>query len=258
MKTLRFIQISDTHLQAQPNGRLWDVDVDVGLAAVLAQIRRRHWPVDFMVATGDLVHDEGAAYARLVTVLGSLGVPVYCLPGNHDQPTLLRKQLNSGLVRWERQVINGAWQFILLDSTIPDSPGGHLTEDELVLLDQLLAAGPDHYAVVCLHHHPVPIGSTWLDTMVSNGEDLFAVLDRHPQVRAVLWGHIHQAFSARRREVQLLGVPSTCVQFKPGTATAVADDLPPGYRWFELDNAGTVTTGVERIEWPVHYRRILA
>jgi len=245
---LRFVQISDTHLRARPNERLWGVDVDASLAAVLACIKQRHWPVDFMLATGDLVHDEGEAYSRLRSVLEPLGVPVYCLPGNHDQPHVLCERLSSGLVRWQRQVINGAWQFILLDSTIPDSPRGHLAESELAELDQLLTANPDHYAVICLHHHPVLIGSTWLDTMVSNGDDLFAILDRHPQVRVVLWGHIHQAFSARRREVQLLGVPSTCVQFKPETVTAVADDLPPGYRWFELDNQGTVVTGIERIE----------
>ncbi|MEZ5581852.1 MAG: phosphodiesterase [Candidatus Competibacteraceae bacterium] len=247
-KPLRFIQISDTHLRAQPNERIWNVDVDVGLSAVLARIKERHWPVDFLLATGDLVHDDVAAYPRLYTVLASLGVPVYCLPGNHDQPHALREQLNAGLVRWQRQLVHGVWQFILLDSSVPGSPSGHLAENELVVLDRLLAANPDHYAVVCLHHHPVLIGSTWLDTMVGNGNDLFAVLDRYPQVRVVLWGHIHQAFSARRGQVELLGVPSTCVQFKPGTATAIADDLPPGYRWFELDDAGSVTTGIERID----------
>ena len=103
--------------------------------------------------------------------------------------------------------------------------------------------------MVCLHHHPIRIDSTWLDTMVvDNGADLFAVLDRHPQVRAVIWGHIHQGFSDQRRGVALLGAPSTCAQFKPGVAAAELDEISPGYRWFELYRDGTLRTGIERVD----------
>jgi Icc protein len=244
---LRVVQISDLHLQTRPNGCLWHVDVDQGLAAVLERITTRHWPQDLVLATGDLVQDDGAAYPRLRASLEPLGVPVYCLPGNHDVPERMTAVLNAGLVCHKRHVIDDYWQFILLDSTLPESPAGHLADAELTFLEQTLRAHPDHHAMVCLHHPPVVIGSAWLDTMVSNGGDLFAVLDRHPQVRAVVWGHIHQTFSARRHGVELLGAPSTCLQFKPGAADAQADDAPPGYRWFELHADGTLRTGVERV-----------
>jgi hypothetical protein len=42
--------------------------------------------------------------------------------------------------------------------------------------------------------------------------------------------------------------PATCMQFKPKTAEPQLDDLPPGYRWFELYPDGRLETGVERIE----------
>jgi len=64
----------------------------------------------------------------------------------------------------------------------------------------------------------------------------------------VVWGHIHAEFSARRGDVRLLATPATCVQFKPGTAAPQVDELPPGYRWFELHPDGRLETGVERVE----------
>jgi Icc protein len=245
---LRVIQISDTHIQAQPHGQLGGVDVDAGLTAVLDHLRQHHWPADFILATGDLVQDEGApAYQRLRAFFEPLQVPVYCLPGNHDIPAVLDDVLADGLMRRERHVLAGAWQFVLLDSVLPDSAGGHLAASELAFLDETLAAYPKHHAMICLHHHPVPVGSTWMDTMVvDNGAELFAVLDRYPQVRAVIWGHIHQVFATRRNGVELFGVPSTCVQFAPALSEPQYDHDAPGYRWFELYPDGRLATGVRR------------
>ena len=70
--------------------------------------------------------------------------------------------------------------------------------------------------------------------------------------RAVTWGHIHGEFSAHRGKVQLLAAPATCVQFKAVAPTPQTDELPPGYRWFELYPDGTMQTGVQRVDLPVH------
>jgi Icc protein len=95
----------------------------------------------------------------------------------------------------------------------------------------------------------VPIGSPWLDTMmVDNAAEFFAVLDRHPQVRAVLWGHVHQTCDQVRRGVRLLASPSTCIQFQPQSAGFALDEAAPGYRWLELHDSGVIETGVVRLE----------
>ncbi len=245
---LRVIQITDLHLKAQPGSRICGVDVDAGLNAVLARIQDKHPGADFMLATGDLVGDEPEAYARLRQILEPLGLPVYCLPGNHDFPAAMSWALRDGYVRRERHIVAGGWQLILLDSSFPGTPDGHLAYGELALLDTLLATGPDLHTVVCLHHNPVPSQTSWLDTMmVGNHAAFFGVLDRYPHVRAVIWGHIHAEFSAQRNGVELLAAPATCVQFKPRVPEPQVDDLPPGYRWFELYPDGTLRTGVERV-----------
>jgi len=244
---LRVVQITDTHIRSRPGGQLWGVDVDANLTAVLQRLKAHHWPVQFILATGDLVHDEGAqAYERLHAFLEPLGVPVYCLPGNHDTPHDLEQTLTNP-VRRQRHVIAAHWQFILLDSSVAGSDGGHLLDSELTFLDKALCAHPRQHAIICLHHQPLPIGCSWLDTMVvDNGAELLAVAGRHPQVRAIVYGHIHQAFASRHGDIELLGAPSTCVQFKPEAAAAEADPIPPGYRWFELYPDGRLLTGIER------------
>ena len=249
---LRVVQISDLHLKAQPGSRLWGVDVDDSLNAVLAHIRERDPAPDFILVTGDLVGDEPAAYDRLLQVLESLDLPAYCLPGNHDFPAVMSRKLHGGIVRWKRYFVAGHWQFVLLDSSFPGTPDGHLASGELGLLDTVMATDLDRHTLVCLHHNPLPVGTAWLDTMtVSNGAALFAVLDRYPQVRAVAWGHTHGEFASRRGNVLLLAAPATSIQFKPDAPQPQVDDLLPGYRWFELYPDGAIKTGVERVALPV-------
>ena len=246
---LRIVQITDLHLKVSPGSRLWGADVDAGLNAVLAHIQARDPAPDFILATGDLVGDEPDAYDRLIAILEPLALPVYCLPGNHDFPAIMSRTLRGSMVQWLRYFVAGHWQFVLLDSSFPGTPDGHLASAELALLDTVLATDFERPTLVCLHHNPLPIGAAWLDTMtVSNGAALFAVLDRYPQVRAVVWGHIHAEFADLRNSVHLLAVPATCVQFKPRTPEPQVDDQPAGYRWFELHADGTLHTGVERIE----------
>ena len=84
-----------------------------------------------------------------------------------------------------------------------------------------------------------------MDAMaLENPQDLFNVLDRYPQVRGVIWGHIHQEFGQERNGVQLLGAPSTCLQFKPGCKDFEKDDLGPGFRWLKLHPSGKIETRV--------------
>lgn len=245
---LRVLQITDTHLFGDTTGRLAGMETDASWLEVLEQALAEHWPADLILATGDIVHDRSEqAYRRFKERFEQLGVPTLVIPGNHDCPELLRQVMQGGLVQAADHFLLGQWQFVMLDSTVPGTDGGHLKASELALLEQCLQAHPDHHALVCLHHHPVSMQCDWIDTIgVDNGEELFAIIDRFPQVRGVVWGHVHQDFSAERKGVQLFAAPSTCVQFKPRQVDFALDDLPPGFRWFELHSDGRIVSAVER------------
>lgn len=248
--TLRIVQLTDMHLYADPRRDLLGVPTEQSFLDTARQARRDHWPVDLVLATGDLVHDhEAATYQRLHTHLAALAAPVHCLPGNHDDPALMRAHLCAGSVQASKAVDMAAWRIVLLDSTVRGSDAGHLAATELAHLDAQLGGAADRHVLVCLHHNPVPVGSPWLDTMmVDNGAEFFAVLDRHPQVRGVLWGHVHQVYDQIRNGVRLLASPSTCIQFQPRSEGFALDEAPPGYRWLALHANGMIETGVARLE----------
>jgi Icc protein len=170
------------------------------------------------------------------------------MPGNHDAANPMSRILGRNAISLESSVRCGKWNLVFLDSTIPGEEGGHLNRTQLEILGSSLAANSKAHTLVCLHHQPVPVGSPWLDTMaLDNPEDFFSIVDRSPQVRAIIWGHVHQAFRAERGGVTLLGTPSTCVQFLPGTQGFALDTLTPGFRWLDLHSDGRIESGIRRI-----------
>ena len=244
---LRIAQITDTHLYADPGGRLLGLNTRDSLQQVITLAAQRR--PELVIATGDLSHDASPqAYRQLQECFAALQAPVYCLPGNHDEAALLRSGLDGGPCYSRSALQQAGWQLAFVDSTLSGSDGGHIADEELHQLDSVLAQSPDSPAIVWLHHQPVTIGSRWLDTMaVDNGAAFFQVIDRHPQVRAVVWGHVHQCFEQQYKQVMLLATPSTCIQFLPGSDEFAVEAVAPGYRWIDLYSDGSFTTGVERL-----------
>lgn len=246
---LRLLQFTDTHLLADRQARLLGLNTHESLKCVLRLSQQNHRQPDLVLVTGDLVHDgSDSGYAHLQEYFRAFDVPVLLLAGNHDEARQLRDATSGGPARLVKQIERGGWRIVLLDSSIAGSDGGRLAAAELALLEQQLSMAPALPALVCLHHQPVPVGSRWLDTMVlENAGEFFAVLDRHPQVRGVLWGHVHQEYDEMRNGVRLLATPSTCFQFKPRSDDFSLDATAPGYRWLDLYPDGRIDSGVCRL-----------
>ncbi len=243
---MRLIQLNDCHLFDDPQARLGGVDTHRTLAAVIDDMRRTGPTPDVVLATGDLTQlGEAGAYDRVRCQLRRLAMPVYCLPGNHDHRETFAAAMPGDGVHVTRSFRQSGWQLVFLDSTIPGEDDGRLSEDELTALDQTLGARPDDHALVCLHHHPVVVGGAWGDFVsLENPDDLFAVLDRHPSVRGLLFGHIHQAFDGQRRGVKLMATPSTCFQFKDDNGSLGTADDPPAYRRLTLAPDGAIESTI--------------
>lgn len=240
---LRVLQVTDTHLFADPGGTLHGVNTRETLQRVLDAALRRP-PPDLVVATGDLVHDQPAAYPALAQMLRQLRAPVAAIAGNHDDAGELRAMQTSGLHVGGMQRL-GSWRILLLNTQVSGKVGGHLNQAELAFLqDELRTAGGAH-VLIALHHHPVPLHSAWLDRIaLDNPDDFFDIVDRSESVRGIIWGHVHQEFDAVRRGVRLLAAPSTCVQFLPNSLDYAVDDKPPGMRWLSLHKDGRIETEV--------------
>lgn len=245
----RIVQFTDLHLYGAADGRLRGIATLPALEAAIATAVAREAPWEALLLTGDLVQDDAAGYQHVRRLFGASPVPVYCIPGNHDEQGPMRAALATRPFQVCGTARHGEWLLVMLDSYQHGMAAGRLGAGELARLDAALAAHADQHALVCLHHHPVAAGSRWLDTVgLENGDALFEVLDRHRNVRVVLWGHVHQAFDGERRGVRLLATPSTCAQFKPGSDQFAIDQRPPAYRWLELHADGRVESGVVWVE----------
>ena len=245
MSAVRLVQFTDPHLYADEHALLRGVATFPALLRTLDHARARDWPVDAILVTGDLVQDDPAGYANFRRAFETLGKPVYCVPGNHDEPRAMMRELARAPFIVGGRVDLGAWRIVLLDSTVPGCAEGRLSEASLAQLDEALASAAGRHVLVCLHHHPVAMSSRWLDRVgLVNADEFFRIIDAHRDVRAVLWGHVHQSFDALRRNVRLLATPSTCAQFLPHSDEFAVDPRPPAYRTLTLRPDGSILTEV--------------
>jgi Icc protein len=234
--------VSDTHLDGGPHSA-------ERAARVMAYLDGLPGPLDAVVVTGDIA-DAGrpAEYAAARAAFAS-SRPVLTCPGNHDERAAYREHLlgrpaGTDPVNEAHRV--GGVLFAMCDSSIPGRPDGRLDDATLAWLDATLAAaGPTVPAFVCLHHPPAVLHSPFLDGIRQfGGTRLAAVLERHPQVVAVLCGHAHTAAATTFAGRPLLvapGVASTLLFPWEG-----ADELtyrhPPAVAFHVLDDDRRLTT----------------
>ncbi len=247
------LHITDTHLYGTPGHTLKGICTRASCAAVIEKARRRFPGPDAILLGGDMSQDHSpASYRQLAGLLRPWRVPFMLTPGNHADMGAIRNSLIpalDALSSFRETLHGGRWQVICLNSHADGQVAGHLAADELKRLDRQLDEYPHSPALLALHHPPLAIGSRWMDDIgLANADAFWGIVEKHPQVRAVLCGHIHQELDIRRGDVRVLGTPATCIQFRPGHDTFALDDLPPGYRWLKLLPDGAIDTGIERIE----------
>lgn len=246
-KTIRIAQISDCHLFEDPNKLLNDTNTTNNLIAVLNKVAEDNdW--DFLLLSGDIA-DEGSpiAYKRIADLINKLQIPCYYTPGNHDNVNHLTQNLQGALIHQERHFTINNWQFILLNSTREGFCEGYLPPEELHFLTECLRAYPDLFAVVVLHHHPIPSHSFMDGLMLTEHEVFLKIIHQHPQVRSVLFGHIHQELTSLQGSALFLSAPATAYQIKPKQKQMIVDNLSSGYRWLELEYSGNIKTGITRL-----------
>ncbi|MCG8378997.1 MAG: 3',5'-cyclic-AMP phosphodiesterase [Proteobacteria bacterium] len=243
---ISLIQITDTHILTEGGESFNDYDTTESLRQVINRIKTKETEADLILVTGDLVHEPTkSAYQKLADILIDLTMPLFCLPGNHDEPELMAYVMGANGVDANKLIEIGNWTIIMLNTNAGGGHEGTLSKSELNFLNESLEYFKGNNCLIALHHHPISINSSWMDAMsLNNGNDFFEIIDQYDYVKGVIWGHIHQEFEQIRNNVHLLGTPSTCLQFKPGCDEFAVDKKTPAYRKINLNDKGNIKTKV--------------
>lgn len=228
---MRIAQLSDLHLTPDARPLYGTVDTEAALHLALMRARALDPAPDVLVLSGDLANGgDTATYLRLRTRLAALPVPYALIPGNHDSREGLRKVFpDQG---WEggslccRKMAYDGGVLLLLDSIVPGEEGGEIADAQLAWLDK--ACLEDEPALLFQHHPPFEIGIPGMDEIRCRGEERLAEwLIRHPNVEAVLCGHVHRFVATSFAGRPALTAPSTAHQIAL-QGGALAYTLEPG------------------------------
>src|SRR5215469_18375883 len=135
MSVVRLTHLTDPHLYGSEAERLRGVATLPALTAALARAKAHDWPPDALLVTGDIVQDDPAGYPHFRRLFEGLGTPVLCIPGNHDEPQAMRRELAGPPFVLGGHVDFGRWRIVLLDSCLPGSASGRLSPESLSALD---------------------------------------------------------------------------------------------------------------------------
>ena len=185
---LRFAVASDVHY-GQPN-TLFEQMTET----VMNQINLFHQqsPLDFSVVNGDLIHNEKEFLPLVKGKLDALKMPYYVTRGNHDMVTpeywnsVWGTPLNHDVVVKD----NG----ILLGDT-SNEKGVYLSPD-LSWLNKTLESHKDKKQVFIFLHIPQ---AKWTKNGISTPE-VFDIIKKYPNVKAVFHGHEHDQDSFKMVE----------------------------------------------------------
>jgi Icc protein len=219
-------QISDTHLK-RPGERVYGrIDTTALLERAVAHVATLDPPPDIVLMTGDLVEGgKPEEYANLKRVLARLAMPIYLIPGNHDERHALRAAFPehaylpaSGFLQYTVEGL--PLRLIALDTLADGKSHGELCDVRLDWLEARLA-GQDRPTLIFMHHPPFDCGIAAFDAdrLLKGDLRLAAIVGRHPNIERVVCGHVH-------RPIQLRWA-GTMASIAPSTAHQVTLDLRP-------------------------------
>jgi Icc protein len=226
-------QLSDLHVSDEWEG----VDPTIRVERVVETIRSLPDSVDGVIVTGDLTDDGSEkSYRRVRRLLEPFGVPVHVLPGNHDDRASLREAF--GLPGAGDEPINysaeiGELRIVAFDSIVPDRDPGAYSEEQLRWLDEELGRASESPTLLALHHPPLATGLPEWDAInltPADREALAGIVEKHPQVCAIVGGHLHRTAAGALAGCPVFSAPSACLQALPHFEGNDVDFIdPPGF-----------------------------
>jgi len=197
--------ISDFHIFADaPESYLVRRDATNVARKVIADITEHIPAFDAVIFTGDLT-DGGSTedYELLKEILAPLKMPVFAIPGNHDNREKMRVAF-LGIIPFETgpnlnyEAIVQDLRVLALDTLVDDAVHGAINSNQLDWLQNKLAKQHSGPTIIAMHHPPFPSGVTAYDNIsLKYGKERFGkIISAYDAQLTILAGHIHRPFQA--------------------------------------------------------------
>jgi 3',5'-cyclic AMP phosphodiesterase CpdA len=210
-------QISDPH--ARPKGQLYQdtIDSNGDLAAAIRHLNGLDPRPDLVLLTGDVVDEgRGEEYAMARELLAALEIPVFVIPGNHDERQAFRTAFHDHSYLPVEGQLNyviadrGPVRVVALDVTLPGQHHGAVDDALLAWLKSALLAEAGRPTIIMMHQPPFACGVPYLDLYQCQGGDRLAnIVSAFPAVERIVCGHVHRFMQLRFAGTSLCTAPST-------------------------------------------------
>ena len=271
MNTL-LLQLSDLHIREPGRLAYGRLDTAPYLQQAVDTILRLPQQPNAVVITGDLSDfGRAAEYAHLRSLLARLTMPVFLMPGNHDDREEMRAffpnhaYLNTylgegGFIQFSVAV--GGLQLVALDTVVPGASHGSLCAERLQWLAVTLDQHRPHPVVIAMHHPPFATLIGHMDDigLLQGAAELEALVAQHANVERIICGHLHRSIQVRFGGTIAMTVPSpahqVCLDLAPNALSAWTLE-PPGFALHALGARGqlvshTVASGLFPGPYPFH------
>ncbi len=184
--------------------------------------------VELVVCLGDLVDECGtteeniAAAEKLSAMIRSFGLPVFCVPGNHDYQNFTHEEFDrytGGLCAPAVHHTDNGKVLIFLDANCADDgtvyrrdaldwTNAYLTEEQRAILQNTLASDETKEAVIFLHQNLDPEVES--HHIIRNAEEVRAILRESGKVKTVIQGHYHPGHDTVIDGIRYHTLPAMC------------------------------------------------
>jgi 3',5'-cyclic AMP phosphodiesterase CpdA len=209
------------------------IDLHDRMLAAVAHLKNLDPQPDLVMLTGDLSnHGREKDYIRVREALRSLSMPVYIIPGNHDHRHRLRNLFpGHNYFPPEGEFLHYTLEdyplrIVALDTLSPGEHSGLLCETRLAWFAARLQEAPDRPTAVFMHHPPFKTGMPYPDRLsCQNGLMFGEIVAQHPQIEAVICGHVHRDVIVGWQGTTVYVTTSAC--FSYDLELHEVDDLAP-------------------------------
>ena len=224
------IQVTDTHIVPPGEVLYGTIDSALHLKQTVQKINLMRPLPDAVLFSGDLVETgDRVSYAHFIELITPLTMPVWVIPGNHDEPDMMLEVFSgTGYFpatepTFQYAIEDLPFRILALNSRASGTELPAFDEPRLTWLEDQLEHS-NKPVLIAIHHPPMTTGIELIDM---GGSDWFqgikTVLAKHEQVGLLICGHCNTDLCGRIGRVPVYMAPANSHQL---VATRGVDEAP--------------------------------